>query len=292
MSKYLDTRAWKRLAREGKAPKNALLRKHYGGEVQFKGGDETDLYTFVLSTDNVDRMGDSISLDGWDTENFVRGGGPVLWAHDYSHPPVGRSPSVRVDRDALRGDVLFTPRGMSPFNDMIQDMVKGGFLNTVSVGFVPKEFDYIESDGVVTGFNFTKQELLEFSVVPVPANPDAVIEARSAGIDLGEMTRWVRSALDLVDPDHILVSRDHLLSINRALGWEPSVWLETPNSFCRRLEQSLWNEESEADPEPEPVADDPNSVTAKDIYEDLVKLHYEKTGEVLPSYSEINAIED
>jgi hypothetical protein len=48
-------------------------------------------------------------------------------------------------------------------------------LRAVSVGFMPLEMTrYVDLEGHMTGYEFTSQELLELSAVPIPANPEAL----------------------------------------------------------------------------------------------------------------------
>ncbi len=91
----------------------------------------------------------------------------------------------------LVADVEFTPPGMSAFNDTVYAMLKGGFLNATSVGFLPTEWKFAEDAGRRFGIDFLKQQLLEFSVVPVPANAEALVQARGMGIDLAPIAAWV-----------------------------------------------------------------------------------------------------
>lgn len=49
-----------------------------------------------------------------------------------------------------------------------------------------------------TGVNFLKQALLEHSVCPVPAHPDALVAARSKGIDVAPIKSWAERTLDLL----------------------------------------------------------------------------------------------
>jgi hypothetical protein len=76
---------------------------------------------------------------------------------------------------------------------MIYRMLAGGFLNATSVGFQPVEWTYNEDHG---GYDFIRNELLEHSVVPVPANPEALMQASKSGIDLRPMREWVERFLD------------------------------------------------------------------------------------------------
>ena len=63
-----------------------------------------------------------------------------------------------------------------PFADQVYRLIVGGFLNSVSVWFRPLQHVYNAARGSV---DFLKQELLEISVVPIPANPSAVVEAKA-----------------------------------------------------------------------------------------------------------------
>jgi phage head maturation protease len=69
---------------------------------------------------------------------------------------------------------------MNPLADTVCAMVAARFLNAVSVGFMPLAAQPIlDEDGDWTGVEFISQELLELSVVPVPANPGALQLAKS-----------------------------------------------------------------------------------------------------------------
>lgn len=128
---------------------------------------------FTITTASVDRDNDTIDPKGWDLKNFMQNP-VVLWAHDYTQPPVGKATNIEMTPDGLKADVEFMPPGMNPFADMVHDMCKQGFLNATSVGFAGKEFT--KSKERDHGYDFSKQELLEFSIVPVPANPEALIQ--------------------------------------------------------------------------------------------------------------------
>ena len=151
---------------------------------------------FVISTAAVDRDGDTVDPKGWDLGSYTKNP-VVLWAHDYSQPPVGKAVNIQATKDGLRADVEFLPQGMNPFADMIHDMCKGGFLNATSVGFRGMESD--PSNDRKGGYDFKKQELLEFSIVPVPSNPEA-LAVRGAKSDQVQryakaMRHWTKDIL-------------------------------------------------------------------------------------------------
>jgi uncharacterized protein len=138
---------------------------------------------FIASDESIDRYGDIIRASGWQLDNFRRN--PVLlFAHDSRQPPVGQVPSIEVVGTELIADCLFRPEGDSQLSDDVWRAVEGGFLRAVSVGFTPTGpiNELVDSAGNWTGYEFTNQELLELSVVPVPANPQALAVAKSLGI--------------------------------------------------------------------------------------------------------------
>jgi HK97 family phage prohead protease len=135
--------------------------------------------SFVASTDAPDRYGDTVDQSGWDTAAYEKN--PVLlWAHSYTTPPVGKVGRLDKSGNLTARDVTFTTPEQHPFGAQVGEMVRAGFLNTVSVGFLPLEWEEVRSpEGALTGYRFTRQELLEISVVPVPANPQALVEGRA-----------------------------------------------------------------------------------------------------------------
>jgi HK97 family phage prohead protease len=163
------------------APKpGALLRR---GAVIKAVDTEGRTMRFVASDESVDRYGDIIRASGWQLDNFRKN--PVLlFAHDSRQPPVGQVPSIEVVGTELIADCLFRPEGDSQLSDDVWRAVEGGFLRAVSVGFTPTGpiNELVDSAGNWIGYEFTSQELLELSVVPVPANPQALAVAKSLGI--------------------------------------------------------------------------------------------------------------
>lgn len=129
-------------------------------------------FRFALSTKAADRDGDTLAQDGWKLDNY-RANPVVLWMHDKRTPPIGKMINIGLQGDDLVGDIQFATAEQNPFADTIFKLVEGGFLNAGSVGFMPMRWE-INADG---GLDFKEQELLEYSIVTVPANPEAVRRA-------------------------------------------------------------------------------------------------------------------
>jgi len=130
---------------------------------------EQGIYELMPSTESIDRDGDVLVAEGADLANYRRNP-VVMYAHDYSDLPVAKAIDIQsVPGVGLRAKIQFPPIGDSPKADAVHKLWAGGFLNAASVGFAPKQ---AEPNG--TGQRFTQWEMLEFSIVPIPANADAL----------------------------------------------------------------------------------------------------------------------
>ncbi len=109
---------------------------------------------------------------------------------------MAKSVATWIEGQKLRARDQFATREQYPFADTVYQLVAGGFLNAVSVGFNPTEWQPARERQ--NGLDFLKQTLLEHSVVPIPAHPDALVQARSKGIDTGLMRSWTEKALDVL----------------------------------------------------------------------------------------------
>ena len=173
--KFITSDKFRELAERGDTNGSGVSRL---ARVIRAADDGTRTVRFILSDSSVDRMGDSISAAGWELGDYRRNP-VVLWAHDSNAPPIGRMKSIFVANEKLMGDVQFAPASAYPFADTIYNLVTEGFIKAGSVGFIPVEWKFADDKSRPMGIDFRRQELLEFSVVPVPANANALIEAPS-----------------------------------------------------------------------------------------------------------------
>lgn len=130
---------------------------------------EGDKIVFIASDETLDRQGEVIPLDSWDLKNYRKN--PVLLVnHDYMvQNIVGKAKNLKVDKNKASGKnaMFFEPvfHGITQLSKEVEQMVKEGVLNTVSVGFIRR--------GPAGDGQKESNELIEISFVPVPANPSA-----------------------------------------------------------------------------------------------------------------------
>lgn len=138
---------------------------------------DDNTFTAVASTATVDRHGEIVSVEGWDLKNFKKN--PVLlWSHDHTIPAIGIATRVWVDKTGKEAKLMFKGawQTVTEYGKAAAELSSMGILNTFSVGFIPK--DMVDN-------KYTAQELLEISLVNVPANPDAVMLAYKSLTDKG-----------------------------------------------------------------------------------------------------------
>lgn len=133
-----------------------------------KAGEKT--YRFLASTSAVDRQGDSVDQSGWELKNFMKNA-VILWAHRYDELPLGKAIEISITDKGLEVEIQFAEEDANPKAQQVKKLIDEGILNAVSVGFIPKERN---------GNIITRAELLEISIVPVPANQEALTMAFSS----------------------------------------------------------------------------------------------------------------
>lgn len=138
----------------------------------------TDGGTFkvVITTDYQDRQGEIVEQEGIDV-SFYKLNPVVLWAHDYWSLPIGVCEKIEKIDGKWVAEGKFAPEEANPFAQQVRKLYDGGFLKAVSIGFIPKRWE---------GNIVKEAELLEFSFVPVPANPFA-LSLEKAGFKIEEL---------------------------------------------------------------------------------------------------------
>jgi HK97 family phage prohead protease len=139
---------------------------------------------FVVSDETLDRYNEVIVASGWKLDNYVRN--PVFQnSHQYGDIiyTIGRALTTEV-RTMQGRTVLFQrvefATDANPIAKIAYNLYKGKFLNAVSVGFIPLQWEN-GGPGDVFARRYTEQELLEVSAVGIPANPNALALGLKAG---------------------------------------------------------------------------------------------------------------
>ena len=147
---------------------------------------------FVASTASPDRYGDVVDQKGWDLRAYNRNP-VVLFNHNPAQMPIGKGKAY-VENEQLMLEVEFDQK-----DDMaktIEQKVRDGFINAVSVGFQPSKTisrASLPADHPYhgkSGSYFQASELLEVSIVTIPANNEATLSKQfSREIGLADVAR-------------------------------------------------------------------------------------------------------
>lgn len=165
-----------------------LVRQSYGGiyqqvEKDSSNGD-THRYLFTLVTAGINRHGSSVEIQGMGLENYIANAG-VYYQHDTGREtsePIGKMVDVAQKDDKIQGlmeFVNFDERAVR-----LQKHLEFGSLNAGSVGFMIEEMEELDADDedayigdwYIGGYNFTQTDLLEYSLVTIPADAAALRE--------------------------------------------------------------------------------------------------------------------
>ena len=145
--------------------------------------EETREALHVISSINADRAGDVVVPEGAVLDAFKKN--PVVLAdHHYSiEKIIGTAVDIQIDKKQIRARTKFDTEGIG---DRAWGLVKRGMAKSWSIGFKPLEFEhkYEEFDDGSRRYNGTEYkswELLEYSLVAIPMNPDAVTECVQNG---------------------------------------------------------------------------------------------------------------
>ena len=127
------------------------------------------------NTTDKDRVGDVVTAKAWaqGITNFRKN--PVLLYQHKHDCPIGRVDKVTVDKKGL-----FVEANVSDAAEKlhaVQSLIKDGALKSFSVGFKVKDGKY---DHKTDSMTITDVELLEISVVSVPANQESLFSIRKS----------------------------------------------------------------------------------------------------------------
>ena len=151
---------------------------------------------FIASTATLDRYHEVIEPGGWRLDSYRSN--PVFQnAHNYGDIlfTLGKALVTEVrsigERQALCQRIQFAV-DVNPVARIAYGLYKGGFLNAVSVGFIPLRWEDGASPAAQAApaprRRYLEQELLEVSAVAIPANPDALaLGVKSGAVEKADL---------------------------------------------------------------------------------------------------------
>jgi HK97 family phage prohead protease len=130
----------------------------------------------VVSTPGVDSMGDRVVPEGVQLARFRRN--PVLlWGHDAHTLPIGTVTQLTVEpRRGLRARWRWLAG--DEFAARVKNAWDQGIIRAASIGFLPLESTPNDRDG----YDHRQWELMEISLVAIPANAEATRQLKALGL--------------------------------------------------------------------------------------------------------------
>lgn len=170
----------------------------------------------VITDSTIDRSQEIVDPNGVDKRNYDKNP-VVLFGHNYRAvgdqiPIVGRAAWVKQEGESLIAKTIF-----SDATQLARDawaLAKEGLMPATSIGFIPRGIEAAmledvkdlnpsnraDYDPKAQVFIFRNWELLEYSLVPIPANPNAVERhALAKALDVtesDEVRGMLKAALD------------------------------------------------------------------------------------------------
>jgi HK97 family phage prohead protease len=156
---------------------NEILRLSCGFQVRGLA-DEKRSVDVIASTAAIDSYGEIVA-QSWDLKRYLSN--PiVLYGHNSWDMPIGFASNVRVEDGKLLATLNLVDEKASPMAERVWQGIKQGSLRAVSVGFRTRSKPTsVEVEGKQV-LVLSDNELIEISVVPIPANPEALaLEAKA-----------------------------------------------------------------------------------------------------------------
>lgn len=143
----------------------------------------------IIATEDLDRHNEHMSIKGIETprKNYK-----AYYNHKYNDSkdlPIGLIEKLTKKSGQLIGRIKLAV-DVYPFADQIYKLVQGGYLDSMSIGFIPKEWDE-------NSMTWTRSEFVEASIVAEPANVAALVTAK--GLDQADADKFVELEKSFAD---------------------------------------------------------------------------------------------
>ena len=155
-----------------------MLREFTQLYTQDNGSDKVPVFRFKFAGNKVNRNGWQLNIDGVDTDSYMNN--PVVLYNHNSEIPIAKTVNLVKQKRSLTGDIVFDQE--DAFAVEIQRKVTQGFINAVSIGYIPTEREYIDADKYEDDWErmwmaderILKADMLETSIVTIPADSSAL----------------------------------------------------------------------------------------------------------------------
>lgn len=199
------------------------------GSSQRKAAEESRTITFIISSDAKDRHKSRVNMKNWKLDNYALN--PIV---GYQHNVYGDNMCVAPSPDdvigssrvffeevdgrmLMKAELKFDRAEVNPTAEKIFQKVLDGTLRAASVGFLEigqgKKVTEKDASGKIIGetYEFEGQELLEWSVVNIPSNPEAARRSirnhteagigflRNIGLEVSVIRQVVNDLLDKIE---------------------------------------------------------------------------------------------
>lgn len=165
-----------------KNPEDMILKTSFDEltvqEIKKEDGEDGDLIIAGVANKAVkDRVGDLIQPEAWDLSNFKKN--PIIFFNHDRNFPIGKAIGYKVKEDGLHIKVMIS-KSKDPKVAYVRDMIKEGIVKAFSVG-IKIDWDKSRYDEDQDVYVIGKCELLETSVVTVPANQESLFDVEETG---------------------------------------------------------------------------------------------------------------
>jgi len=119
-----------------------------------------------LTDATLDRDRDVILPEGGDVSNYVKN--PIL-LYNHGGSGIGRLENIALEEGGWYADIMLDPDSVDYNKKNLLARVELGTLNMVSIRYISRD----REENEFGGYTFKKWELIEVSLVDIPANPNA-----------------------------------------------------------------------------------------------------------------------
>ncbi len=214
--------------------------------------EETRTVEFIISSSARDRHDSILNMKGWQLDNFNRN--PIVgYQHNVyggnmcnaANPDDVLGPGrAFLESDLLIGEVTFETKDINPQAEKIFRKVLNGTLRATSVGFLEvgkgQMKKTIDANGNIVDevYHFAGQELLEFSIVNIPSNPEAVGRslANHTEAALGYLMQFMPEDVSMRDVRNMTIQE----VLNHVQGKVTEKEVEKIETLKKRAERKLF----------------------------------------------------